>query len=319
MMPLALAATLPANGQPADSQDATMRNILAGGGLPLTITVKDLNGDYRRMIVGNQSDVVSYQMLVMGAKAGVEFGLYFTKGDTVNLGGETYLIAYRPQVRIDPEVFRQHGHGNDDAPKPTKLRPNTTFALSFLNLRTTASLNDIRPFDPEQDIKSPRESDAASVRSLQQLGQGILTWLQARGRGTLPVMGNTMTPALQRRFYPFVHDKRLWAHPTTEEPYRPNPVLSGKNVNQITNRQYLVVFSEASPGSDGTRAVLFLDGRVERVTPDRWERLQQVEPITRNTSKTVVTTRIPVTVTNDDAPVVVAPPPGAVTVIEAAA
>jgi hypothetical protein len=225
-----------------------------------------------------QSEMSNLKTAVIGAKAGVELGLYFTKGDSVTLGSETYLIAYRPQTRINPEVFQQHGHGADDTPpRPLKLRPNEKLALSLLNLRSTTSMNDIRPFNPEQDVETPQESNAASARNLQRLGQGMLIWLQSRGRGTLPEMGNRVTPRLKRTFYPFVHDQRLVGAPRQPKNlYRPNPILVAQE--RQSNRQCAVpaAFFEASPGPDGTRGVLF-PRRPRRavVSADRWERLQR--------------------------------------------
>lgn len=296
---LALATAAPATAALATAQNEAatssragavrMQDVMAGLNLPLVIAVKDLNRDYRRVIIGGQSDMMGLQMRMMGVMAGVEFGLYFTKGQTISLGGETYLIAYRPQTRIDPQAFQNRGHGNDTPPEPTKLSPNTRFALSLLNLRSTDSLNDIRPFDPKQDIEGPQETNAASTRNLQRLGQGILTYLNARGRGVLPQLGARLTPASKRAFYPFVHDQRLWLHPATDEPYRPNPLLSGKRVNQILNRQFVALIYEAMPATDGTRGVLFLDGRVERVTPERWQRIQNAKPMMSKTRQTRAT------------------------------
>jgi prepilin-type processing-associated H-X9-DG protein len=44
------------------------------------------------------------------------------------------------------------------------------------------------------------------------------------------------------------------------------------------------VFAEATPGTDAMRGVLFLDGHVERVPDERWQRLQNVK-IMRGTKK----------------------------------
>jgi prepilin-type processing-associated H-X9-DG protein len=304
-----VSATLPVAAQSDDaasngttSPNATrtrLNEVMAGRNLPLTIDVKDLNSSYRRFTIGYDSDIISYQVRMMGAKAGVEFGLYFTKGETITLGSETYLIAYRPQVRIDPQAFQNHGPREAAPAKAAKLRPNTKLALSLLNLRTTDSLNDIRPFDAKLDIESAQETTAASMRNLTLLGQGMLTYLMNRGNNTMPEMGARVTPVLQRRFYPYVHDQRLWAHPATEQPYLANATLSRQNVTKIANRKYVYAFAEASPGPDGTRGVLFLDGHVERVSAERWQRLQNAKivssqkPVARRSNRNgnVVTVR----------------------------
>lgn len=273
-----------ANANPADT---TLDRVLAGREMPLSLTAKQLTGDYRRMVVNGPGGIASLQNLFVGAKAGVEMGLYFSKGDTVTAGGETYLVAYRPQFIIDPSLFNGHGHGQNEAVVPRKLRPNMTLSLSLLNLRTNSRFDDIRAFDSKRDMESPQESSEASVRNLTALGRGMMTYLQGRGQGAMPVMGAALTPAIQRKFYPFVHDQNLWIQPATEESYRPNPRVSNLNVNRISNRKFLYAFAEPTPGSDGMRGVLFLDGHVERVNAERWRRVQNVMPIARTGVKTV--------------------------------
>lgn len=264
---------------PAAAQESGLDQILSGRSTPLSISPKDLNGDFRRMVVNDQSEMGNLQMLFIGAKTGVEFNLYFTKGETVSIGGEIYLIAYRPQTRIDPQIFNGHGPRDDKPAPPQKLRPNAKLALSLLNLRTTSSLNDIRPFDAKLDVESPGESDAATVRTLQRLGRDVLTWVRTRGRGKFPVMGAQVTPQLIQALYPQVHDRRQWQHPATDAFFRPNPALSGQKIGTVKNPRYVVMFSEASPSTDGTRAVLFVDGHVERVNAERWKRLQDVTTV----------------------------------------
>lgn len=274
---------------PARAQDVSLDSVLAGRDRPLSILAKQLNQDYRRMVVGGPAGIASMQTLMIGAQTGVEMGLYFSKGEIVTAGGESYLIAYRPQFDIDPMLFNGHGHGGDDEPvRARKLRPNMALSLSLLNLRTNARLDDIRIFDPQRDMETPQESSEASERNLRALGRGLLTYFNGRGRGAMPAMTSELTPALKRTFYPFVHDQNLWLQPATEEPYRPNPRVSSLNVKNVANRKFLVAFSEATPGSDGRRGALFLDGHVERVSAARWRQLQRVKPILRAGAKSLV-------------------------------
>jgi prepilin-type processing-associated H-X9-DG protein len=295
LKPLALALLTATTFQPLHAQETAaptvaapskLQDLLAGRNLPLAIQAKNLDSSYRRLVVEGQPDIMSMKMRMMGVMAGVELGLYFTKGNTITVGSETYLVAYRPQTRIDPEVFQHRGHGNAEPVQPQRLRPNDRLALSLLNLRATTSLNDIRIFDPKQDLETPQQMTAASTRQLQQLGRGVLTWLNARGRGVLPVVGGPVTPALQRQFYPFVHDQRLWTNPVNQQPYRANPALSRRRVRDVTNARFLPLFYEATPGADDKRGVLFLDGHVERVTAERWQRLQKAEVKMRSPKST---------------------------------
>lgn len=276
---------------PARAQDVSLDQVLAGRQRPLSISAKQLTGEYRRMVVNGPAGIASLQNMMVGAKTGVETGLYFSKGEIVTAGGETYLLAYRPNFPIDPMIFNGHGHGRGDQEpvRPRKLRPNMMLSLSLLNLRTNARLDDISAFDAKRDMESPQESSEASERNLRALGRGMLTYFNGRGRGVMPIIGTALTPALKRTFYPFVHDQNLWIQPATEEPYRPNPRVSGVNVKSVANRKFLVAFSENTPGSDGLRGVLFLDGHVERVSAARWAQLQRTKVIPRAGVKSVYT------------------------------
>jgi prepilin-type processing-associated H-X9-DG protein len=132
----------------------------------------------------------------------------------------------------------------------------------------------VRPFDPKEDVQSPQEGAAASVRQLQTLGQGVISYVRNRGGGRFPQITATVTPAVQRTFYPYVHDNRKWNNPANEELYRPNTALSGKRLSQIANARYVPMFYEGTPADDGTRAVLFVDGHVERLSLERFTRVR---------------------------------------------
>lgn len=272
---------------PVRAQDVTLDRVLAGRERPLSIAAKQLTGEYRRMVVGGPAGMASLQNMMVGAKTGVEMGLYFSKGEIVTAGGETYLLAYRPNFPIDPMIFNNHGHGNNEPVRARKLRPNMMLSLSLLNLRTNARLDDISAFDAKRDMESPQESSEASERNLRALGRGMMTYFNGRGRGVMPTIGASLTPALKRTFYPFVHDQNLWIQPATEEAYRPNLRVSNLNVRNVANRKFLVAFFENTPGSDGLRGVLFLDGHVERVSAARWTQLQGAKPIPRAGVKSV--------------------------------
>jgi prepilin-type processing-associated H-X9-DG protein len=132
----------------------------------------------------------------------------------------------------------------------------------------------VRPFDPKEDMQTPQEGAAASVRQLQTLGQGVISYVRNRGGGRFPQIGATITPAMQRTFYPYVHDKRKWNNPANEELYRPNTALSGKRLSLVANARFVPMFYEGTPANDGTRAVLFVDGHVERLSPERFTRVR---------------------------------------------
>jgi hypothetical protein len=61
---------------------------------------------------------------------------YYTKGETVTVGSETYMIAYHFHPTLD------------------KITAVAELTLSLLNLRTIGSLNNIHEFNLEQEIKT---------------------------------------------------------------------------------------------------------------------------------------------------------------------
>lgn len=275
ILTLVLSVLLLYKADAQDAADADLKVVLSDTSVPLSIRMKDIDGNWRRFsVTGTSASSMKWQ--VMGAAAGVEFGVHFTRGQTVTIGDQTFLIAYRFQPQIDARFFNWHGHG--DPPRPRKPSDLTELSLSLLNLRTTGSLNDLRPFNPSTDMENTEQANAASVRTLTQLGQGVMRYLRARG--SLPRLRNPIPWDAGRVFYPYVGDERLYMHPSTQEMYRYNEVLGGKKIVHIKDRQSMAIFYEATPGGDGTRGVLFLDGHVERLTPDRWRTIMKASKIT---------------------------------------
>src|SRR5579859_4901068 len=134
-----LAVALPAYGQDTESQvqqTMTFKQLLAGTEPPLSMKLKDLNGDWRRMGVSGGADMGMGGYMAMLASMfsgmGLGGGIYYTRGDTVTIGSETYIIAYSPKTpKIDFAALR---HASEP-PAPEKLTPDTTLTLSLLNQR----------------------------------------------------------------------------------------------------------------------------------------------------------------------------------------
>ena len=270
----------------ADSTDSVnLRAFLSGTDLPLSLKMSDLNGSYRSFTVARANDTFLNYMQMVGVVQGIEFGRYYTTGQTTDIGGQTYLICYRPQVQPDAAALRNFGHG--DPVVQTKPSPDDKLSLSLIDLKTAGSLNDVRVFDSKRELRSDAEGRAASLRTLTFLGQGMRQAIQARG-GIVPDVAQTIDAQTRRNFYPYVHDERTWRNPANDDFYAPNPEISGLTLGNVRNAKYLPAFYEAEPAGDGSVAIVFLDGHVERATPQRWERYQQVEPILKETTTTVV-------------------------------
>lgn len=133
---VALAAAI-ATHQPSFA--AEVNELLSGKTFPLTMKLNQLNSEWRGLSISGQFEVGDW-MQSFGTLFGSLFGtgsssnLYYTKGQTVTIGSETYMVAYRLQSTSG------------------KVAPETTLALSLLNLRTIGSLNNIRSFNLEQEI-----------------------------------------------------------------------------------------------------------------------------------------------------------------------
>src|SRR5204863_3517397 len=85
--------------------------------------------------------------------------VYYTKGQAVTVGGQTFLVAYRyqkPATNIMQLAAEAEKSGKE--PDPTqlagggKMTPESPLSLCLLNVQRIAALQNIRPFDLNQEI-----------------------------------------------------------------------------------------------------------------------------------------------------------------------
>lgn len=286
---LSLVATLPARSQNSGS---SLARVLSGSGAPLSIKAKDLTPAWRQFVVGSPENL-ALQAMVTGAS--VPPSVFYTKGFTVSMGGETYLVTYRAQPKLGARTGIRPGRGAGEDPTVTPLlAPDATLTLSLLNLRTAGNLNDVRPFDPNTDIEKPQDraaqATAASMSNLKQLGLGLLMYAQDYDE-RLPPMNSATSQAqirapsppnrqtVQQRLRPYLKNDDIYSHPTTKQLYRPNGFLSRKRLSFFTSPATMVAFYEASPDADGLRAALYLDGHVKRERETDWPRIKRASHI----------------------------------------
>jgi hypothetical protein len=62
-------------------------------------------------------------------------------------------------------------------------------------------------------------------------------------------------------------------HPDTKEPYKANARTREKPLKQIAKPDRAIVFYEASTAPDGTRGVVFANGRARRIPEAEWAQL----------------------------------------------
>jgi hypothetical protein len=185
---LILAVTAPALGQTTDFQQ-----VLSGKQWPQTLKLKELDGDWRHVTIsaaegakGGLGDMMSQLMplMMMGDKnkgkddpAAAMLGLsfisalfgggggegpepvYYTKGQAVTVGGQTFLIAYRyqkPAVNFMQVAADAEKNGKQPDPgqlaEEGKMTPESSLSLCLLNVQRIGALHNIRPFDMNQEI-----------------------------------------------------------------------------------------------------------------------------------------------------------------------
>ena len=269
---------------PARSEDASLSLLLAGNRVPLTLKLKDLDATWRRLSIAGHSDSEAMLMFYARLMGGAASLTYYTKGETVTISGETYLLAYRPQTKGSDMMVLMRG---GSPPPPESFTPDTLLALSLVQLRTAGSLNDIRPFNLEEEIaahdraqeevhssiEGPRNKaiNVQSMNNLKQVGLGLMMYTEDNG-GRLPDL--TDSAKMKQVLVKYISNDRVFVRPKTGEPYLPNPTLSGKPLKDLKAGEIVVVY-EATPADDETRAVLFLDGHVERIVDARWQELKK--------------------------------------------
>ena len=129
-----ITVALPFSTRPSFAAEPTMSEILSGKTIPSTIAIKELTPEWRVFRTTGQFDLGSaFQAQIMVGNR--TFGTsYYTKGQTITLTGETYMIAYGILDR------------------PEKITDETILELALLNIRTMGSLTNIHSFNLETEI-----------------------------------------------------------------------------------------------------------------------------------------------------------------------
>ncbi|MBV9851884.1 MAG: hypothetical protein JO250_19630 [Armatimonadetes bacterium] len=286
LLPILLLFALTGLARPAVCQEpAGLRALLSGNAaVPLTIKLSDLNGDWRRVPVGLPADSGNMMAMYATLFSGGAGDVYYTKGDTVTVGVDQFLVAYHvPTPKIDFQALERSG---GQPPKPVKLTPDTTLSLSLLNLHTVNSLSDIRPFDLQREIaesgapsplaglmgaRDDQNLGIQSLSNLKQLGLAVLQYTQDHDE-TLPPMQDAAT--VKKAIYPYVKSDAVFINPLSKQPYVPNTSLSHRKLASVSAPASLVLYYEATPAPDNTRAVLFMDGHVKRIPESQWLHLK---------------------------------------------
>lgn len=178
---------------PAFAEGTDFQQLFAGKEIPQTLKLKDLGGEWRRVNIGiagaskgglmdmlgplMQAGMMSDNGKTKGkddpaaAMIGLSlfsslFGggetkepVYYTKGQTTTVAGETFLLTYRfekPSMNLMSLAAESEKNGKDpDFSKMAsdgKLTPESDLTLSLINVKSINTLNSIKPFDMAQEI-----------------------------------------------------------------------------------------------------------------------------------------------------------------------
>lgn len=264
----------------ASCQTADFVSALSGDKHPLTMKLKDLDSSWRRMSVTKAAGIDVFPMLALGRGISTINDAYYTHGETVAVGSETFLVSYHYTLKLSE--INDLLQGSKALPLPQT--PETLLTLSLINIRQISSLDDVRPNTPETQaealsqaqVHTQKTVEEKSMENLKQIGIAIMQYTQDADE-VLPPM-RTVAEA-DESIYPFLKDRTLFEHPGTHQLYQTNTSLSQRNLGTFDNPATMVTYFEASPGDDGKRAVLFLDGHVKRIPEAQWPALKAASHI----------------------------------------
>ena len=267
---------------PALAETMTIQEALSGKTLPLTMKLKDLDETWRRVSVGGAADASNptaiYRAMMLGQTSGNAF---YTKGQTIALGTETYLVGYTVQSKSVDMAKMQTMMRSGQPAEPEKPTAQTALALALMNMRAINSLTDIKLFNLDaeltgtdaagsEDDKHAKESNEASAKNLAKLAAAVNTYVSERK--VLPLLNDVRTAEQELILY--AGNKEVFLQPETKKPYRPNPAVAGRKMAEFEKPDRVVLFYEAAAAGDGTRGVLFLDGHVDRLIEQQWKKLK---------------------------------------------
>lgn len=233
--------------------------------------------------------------------------VYYTQGKTISLGSETYLVAYQPQMPpVNMLALMKMGDA-EKMPIPKPLTPESPLSLSLLNLRVVGSLLDIRAVDVDAEIAASKdmvkmiedlekeeakkksdlfgdnEEDAgmamsdAPDRNLRMLMMGFHLYLDDHDM-QFPDMSSATS--VRAALTPYLDDNTAFMEPKTQTAYKANASLSKKKLDDVAKySDFMVVFYEDKPASDGTRGVALLNGKITRVGEAEWQKMKKASKI----------------------------------------
>ncbi len=270
----------PVFAQDNSDTGAALQQIVSGKLFPLTLMLKDLTPEWTSARISGTPDAGgssgdAFLALMAGAMGGSQH--YYTKGESVKIASETYLVTYRPTIKqLDMSALR-----GSEPPKPDALTPETKLSLALVNVRLIGQLSEMAPFDLDAEITSTRmldvkEAEADSMSNLKQVGLAMLQYVQDYDEVYPPMKSQEK---VRKVLEPYVKNTAVFIHPGSKLPYQFNPNLSGKTLAKIADPAATVAAFEPVPDGSNVRAVCFVDGHVKRIPEAEWTKLKAKQKI----------------------------------------
>jgi hypothetical protein len=287
--------------------ETSVAEVLAGSAAPVSLKLKELTPEWRRISVTGETmlgmgGMFQSMMQTVGSMLGSGGAeAIYTRGATLRIGGEQFLVGYRlagagidfgALMSMGAAAARAGGQGGAPPPMERKpVTPDSELSLVLINVRSIATLGEIRPFDLAEATKpaapglldllggmnekaaaSDGMSDATS--NMKQLATGMMMYMQDYDE-VLPPMPDA--EKLKKVVLPYVKNEGVFKSPATRQAFRPNPRLSGRKLASLGNPAGVIMLYSAAPEPDGTRLVARADGSVRSVSADEWPKVAQAQ------------------------------------------
>ncbi len=257
--------------------------VLVGKVVPLSMKLKSLDASWRKFSMGAGRDY--YSMWDPFGATG------YTRGDVIVVGGETFLVSYRPPE--DRAYQRAVNRGGPVQAQSAPLTPDTPVVLNLVNLRTLPGVTPMAPFNLKTELadyeKATKEIAAARQAEMEMYNRGaggesnlstlaIAIQMYAEDYEALPPL--TSMDAAKAALSEYVPSEEAFTDPMTGGPYGVNSSLSGKRTSEISGPATAVVFYQTQPGPNGMREVAYADGHTQGVSEADWAKVKEQNGIT---------------------------------------
>ncbi len=238
---------------PAPGPAVTLTQVFAGGVVPLTYTPDQLHGAWVTLRTAPANAEVLTTMIAHERQDATQL-TYYTRGQTLNVEGAAYLVAYLPQQPPGP-------------PRRAALSPHTRLALSLLALDTLPVLSEVRTLNVKAAMAEPPLTEA-EVRQEDEFRLHEV-WA-AITRGWRPGSEPFPTLSLEMLCANFALSKNATTEVWTGEPFLLNHALDGVTLPKDADRDEIVVAYSPPINPYEMRMVLTASGAVISRTPQSW-------------------------------------------------